>query len=270
MILIKLKPASPCLRKYFAKIVSSDKLKEALANPEADMRDLFNDADRVWELPDFKERVRSDLFEQQHGLCAYCMSQLSLSKTVSTVKIEHYHPLSVYKDQVFNYSNYLLVCNGGKDSDDDDRKTCDSRKKDLEITIDPRKPAHISHITYQFNGIISYYDPDNPQQQQIIIEDINERLNLNGITDDNHEECLIDTATDLVRGRRKAYEIANNKIKNLKSQKKLTPQSIQKLIETVEKKHLPFAGVYIYVYTIRKNTLLHNQTNKHSLHQTTV
>lgn len=262
MILIIKKAPSQSLQGDFASILSSKSWKDALANDQIDMRDLFDNAERDWPVPGFKDKIRSELFSQQNGLCAYCMSRLSLASTVQTVKIEHYHPLSIkkYRCETFSFANYLLVCTGGSKCDDDARKTCDTRKGNQEITIDPTNRIHMSHIIYRSNGIISYSDPSDPQVQQKIIEDINERLNLNGITDENYEQCLLDNAEELVAGRRLAYRKANEEIDKLRKKKELTPEAILKLIAKYKKKHLAFEGVYIYVFNLRLKTANHNHS----------
>jgi uncharacterized protein (TIGR02646 family) len=264
MILINKKAPSQSLQGYFAHILSSKVWKNALANTQIDMRDLFDNAEREWNISGFKDKIRSELFSQQNGLCAYCMSKLSLASTPPMVKIEHYHPLSItkYRGKTFSFDNYLLVCTGGSKCDDDDRKTCDTRKGNIEITIDPTNRIHMSHIIYRKNGIITYSDSSNPQVEEKIIKDLNDTLNLNGITDESHELCLLDNATELVAGRRKAYERANEEIEKLRQNNKLTEQAIKKLIIKYEKMHVEFEGVFIYVFNLRLKTATHNHSRR--------
>lgn len=51
--------------------------------------------------------VRKTLFNEQKGLCAYCMSKLQQNKTV----IEHIKPKSKYTYLARTYTNLLLTCN---------------------------------------------------------------------------------------------------------------------------------------------------------------
>lgn len=99
-----------------------------------------------------KTALRMALFEEQGGLCGYCMSRISCApEAVSDTRIEHLKPrrLSIaqgHPEETLSYSNMILCCNG--DIDRDGNFHCDRRKEDREISFTPFDEAAISTISY--------------------------------------------------------------------------------------------------------------------------
>lgn len=60
-----------------------------------------------------KSVIGEALCREQHGLCAYCMSQIR-SEGKKNVRIEHYKALSRNKETALDYQNFLGVCSGGE------------------------------------------------------------------------------------------------------------------------------------------------------------
>ena len=91
-----------------------------------------------------------------------------------TMKIEHWYPESELSEvEKMDYSNMLGVCLGHMEGLDGRYDTCDSKKGNTVITVDPRKKEHIGKIAYRTRtGEIYSEDP-------AINHDINETLNLN-------------------------------------------------------------------------------------------
>ncbi len=204
-----------------------------------------------------KNLIRSELYNAQHGLCAYCMAEISLIPSIEErknkkIKIEHYTPISENKNLVFDYNNYFLVCTGGDDENYNKshyKLSCDSKKKENKITIDPTNVKHIEHLKYYDNGII-YFDDNNDQQlSQIITNDINVTLGLNGtlyLENDNNNKY--DTRTMLVERRMHAYTQAMSVITQLKKNNKLTKLILEQLISKEENNPQEFSGVFLFVY----------------------
>jgi len=78
-----------------------------------------------------KQEMRKAAWDEQHGLCAYCMSRLP-EPSAQTMKIEHYHARSVKKEHWFVWDNLLGVCLGdiGIESGGD-RYHCDTYRGQL-------------------------------------------------------------------------------------------------------------------------------------------
>lgn len=104
-----------------------------------------------------KNDLKKSLLKEQGELCAYCMSRISLEK----MKIEHFFPQSKFQSKALKYSNLLAVCRGYEGQCLQDQ-TCDTKKSNQIITIDPLNLAHVNNITYSRDGTIksNYYQDD--------------------------------------------------------------------------------------------------------------
>lgn len=122
---------------------------------------------------DSKDDIRKQLLAEQGYLCAYCMSRIS----INSMKIEHWIPESNLSEmEALDYSNMLGVCLGHIKGDPGKDDTCDAKKGNCSITVDPRRKDHIEKIQYRSkNGEIYSTDPS-------IDEDLNHTLNLNSRT----------------------------------------------------------------------------------------
>lgn len=112
-----------------------------------------------------KNDLKKSLLKEQGELCAYCMSRISLEK----MKIEHFFPQSKFQSKALEYSNLLAVCRGYEGQCLQDQ-TCDTKKSNQIITIDPLNLAHVNNITYSRDGTIN----SNSYQ-----DDLDKILNLN-------------------------------------------------------------------------------------------
>lgn len=113
-----------------------------------------------------KEALRTSLVEEQGEICAYCMRRI---KNDSTTKIEHYTPRD--SENELDYNNLLAVCSGNM-GQPYNLQTCDTRKGNIPIYINPQQKSHIMKIKYRKDGTIESSDPKANR-------DINEILNLN-------------------------------------------------------------------------------------------
>ena len=117
-----------------------------------------------------KDEIRKSLLKEQGYLCAYCMRRIDLKHT----RIEHWTPEAELSElEKLDYSNMLAVCYKESEGISYSNQTCDSRKGQERITVDPRNSRHIDLIDYQ-KGTGNICSKDKK-----INEDLNDRLNLN-------------------------------------------------------------------------------------------
>ncbi|MFZ5785068.1 MAG: retron system putative HNH endonuclease [Acidobacteriota bacterium] len=125
----------------------------------------------------YKDGLRQPLVEDQGALCCYCMRRIC----AGDMKVEHYRSQSRHPEQQLEWSYLLGACKGGEGGPPRDQ-TCDTRKADADITIDPMTTS-VERLRYPPDGRIICDDT-------VVQQDLDDRLNL------NHEE--------LKRGRRAA------------------------------------------------------------------
>lgn len=101
-----------------------------------------------------KDDLRTSLLKEQGYLCAYCMKKLSDNS--SEVKIEHY--IARNEENELDYNNLLAVCKGNE-GEPFEKQTCDTRKGNSLLTINPQKEKDISTISYTSNGEIKSTNP---------------------------------------------------------------------------------------------------------------
>ncbi|MGL6064738.1 MAG: retron system putative HNH endonuclease [Fusobacteriaceae bacterium] len=116
-----------------------------------------------------KNDLRIALLKEQGYICAYCM--VKLKNEATNTKIEHY--VSRYKDikKELDYSNLFVVCKGNEGSNSK-YHTCDTKKSNCDLNINPKLDAHIATISYKSDGEICSSNSD-------YLDDLNEILNLN-------------------------------------------------------------------------------------------
>ena len=110
---------------------------------------------------DVKNNLRNNLFQEQGGLCCYCMGRIANDYTTT---IEHLKPKErgKYPELQLDYSNLLLSCDGGKaERSLHDRRQnrnyplhCDAQKNDMEIGISPLDEDCETHFMYGDEGEI--------------------------------------------------------------------------------------------------------------------
>ena len=119
---------------------------------------------------DRKEEIRDSLLKDQGYLCAYCMRRIDRDDT----RIEHWKPESqLTESEKLDYSNMLAVCYKPSEGKPERLQTCDTRKGQTEIMVDPRIAEHIDAIAYRIDSGIIY------SKNMRIDADLNEALNLN-------------------------------------------------------------------------------------------
>lgn len=148
-----------------------------------------------------KEELLDKLLQEQGHLCAYCMSKIpetrELPQGVSAVTIEHWIPRNPDEKtdvgQGLDYKNMFAVCSGRRGCGNEDDMTCDARKGNSEIKVNPLNERTLAGIAYTSNGMIKSSDP-------IVDDDFNKRLNLNGETTslpENRKQVLESLISDV-------------------------------------------------------------------------
>ena len=131
-----------------------------------------------------RERVVNQLMRDQGHLCAYCMRRIPDTRDVERgfsqpleVKIEHWDARSGATCGAFgalDYNNMLAVCSGNQNGPTHGKSklTCDAKRGDRTLTVNPTDASTLSTIFYTEDGIIKATDP-------VIYDDLDILLNLN-------------------------------------------------------------------------------------------
>lgn len=195
-----------------------------------------------------KEQLRKVLFQEQKGLCAYCMRHLEIDKPTGRFRLEHRIPLSTCKIMGLDYQNLLTVCEGGENKGN--ATCCDIKKADQEISFNPCERWHIETLSYKKSGDIVSSRTEFQSEIDFI-------LCLNGKLDKKGNR-ISDTNTRLVEGRRETYKNCEKMYNILDKKKQLNSNSLQKLIFKLEQqeKSDQYIGVTLYFYRKKLKSLL--------------
>lgn len=126
-----------------------------------------------------KTKLRKSLYNEQGGLCAYCMRKIHIVEDKqSTTRIEHIKPraISIAEgciEETLQYNNMVLCCDG--DIDGDGNYHCDRSKEDNKISFNLFNNIVFDTISYsskdgqimssnavynkEFNGILNLNHP---------------------------------------------------------------------------------------------------------------
>lgn len=233
MILIEKEGLPDELNRKIIELRKSNKWKNIKGNNTDIIRKIFDD--------DFpKNEVKLVLIHEQKGLCAYCMRRIHMD---SHSRVEHLVPLSVDKERAIDYSNLLGVCDGGEKviGQQGHVLCCDAHKKETEISTSPLNKVQMNKIAYKRDGTI-YTTPRDTEMEK----DINETLLLNGLR--KSDGSVRDTSTELLKGRRDAYDRARLMIENLSKSGKCTSASVKKIIDNLKNSEEceEYVGVKLY------------------------
>lgn len=121
-----------------------------------------------------KRELRNSLVSEQGYICCYCMKRLA-SATEQYVKIEHFRDQRHFPELQLTYSNLFGACLGNEGMPGH-LQTCDTRKADKELIINPTSLVPNCNDLFKYNaeGEISSINDD-----VAINRAINEVLNLN-------------------------------------------------------------------------------------------
>lgn len=136
-----------------------------------------------------KKELREQLLKEQKYLCAYCMKKI---KKDNDVKIEHY--IARNEENELQYSNLLAVCKGNE-GQKHQLQTCDTRKGEKKLNINPMNEEHMKTIKYKSDGTISSTNVE-------FVQDLDDVLNLNyefGYLKSNRKAALDGFVNQLVK-----------------------------------------------------------------------
>ena len=164
-----------------------------------------------------KEGTRRQLAIDQGYLCAYCMRRLNLDPADQNryLHIEHLMPQNQLTDEeATNFSNFLGVCPGNRDTAENAEKTCDAYRGSLEneqqtMRLNPLDAVQMETIYYLRNGEISSTDT-------ALSAELSNKLNLNG------------DSTYLKQNRETAYRNLIKALKDKKPQAEWTKHSLKR------------------------------------------
>lgn len=196
MILIHKMPAPPDLE-----ALKKEAEEQGLSDKEG--YDLLRDS--------LKEEVRDALIREQGHLCAYCMREipddriLPVDTDLRGVYLEHWQARSKAEtgkeNKGLDYRNLLAVCSGNEKAPGATGRrkgrhlTCDKKRGNAPLTVNPLDAATLATISYTSDGKIRSSDP-------IIHDDLNIRLNLNcseeAVTLPENRKAVLDTIQKLV------------------------------------------------------------------------
>jgi uncharacterized protein (TIGR02646 family) len=128
-----------------------------------------------------KDAVREALLRDQLALCCYCMGRISKdtrphptnpdAPALFLMKVEHWQSQVAFPALQLAWPNLLGVCPGGEGRSPSDQ-TCDTRKGEEAILLDPLDPTYVATLHCTSAGRLGSTDPR-------FQADIDERLNLN-------------------------------------------------------------------------------------------
>lgn len=182
--------------------------------------------------PGVHAAIIEGLLKEQGGLCAYCMRRIGDRNSSNPAHVEHWAPRSKSNGaSSLDYAKMLAVCDGGSNSKPKDQ-TCDTRRRNHDLTIDPQNSRHIQTLSYGRDGRLISSDA-------VLQSDINVTLNLNG------------ASTLLPRNRKAVLEETERTIRALykKAGGKNAKTKIKKMVEKLESpqnERCEFAGVVIW------------------------
>ena len=119
---------------------------------------------------DVYHAVLRNLLEEQGHLCAYCMCRIPDKS--GRARIEHIIPQSKEPNKALDYRNMLAVCYGNDNAVSYDFKTCDARRGNRDMSINPLDERTLSSIGYKNDGKIY-------SQNDEVDRELNDLLNLN-------------------------------------------------------------------------------------------
>lgn len=175
------------------------------------------------------DAVLKSLIQEQGNLCAYCMCRIPQEKKKPSATIEHWKPQSkTSNDMALNYRNMLAVCSGNRGCGSEKDMTCDAKRGNTPLTVNPLKASTLLSISYQSDGTIFSSDSN-------INADLNTTLNLN---------C---SSVGLVENRRVALQTMQKELskKHSKGDIKLACSRMLEKYQTQTPK-TPYLGILIW------------------------
>ena len=183
-----------------------------------------------------KDELRQNLLSEQGHICCYCMKRIP-EQNAPYMKIEHHKCQDNYETMQLTYSNLFGACTGNE-GQPKIKQTCDTKKGNLDLFINPISNAPTCETLFKYNseGEISSINDDININKQL-----NDILNLNMQT--------------LKDGRSAVYLEVQKRVK-IESKNKATfakflEQEKTRWMERTDNKFKPYCQVAIY-YLMKK------------------
>jgi len=192
---------------------------------------------------DSKEELRQNLLTEQGHICCYCMRRIP-ELTAPYLKVEHFKCQDNYAHLQLTYSNLLGACNGNKGKPKN-LQTCDTKKGNQELSINPLSNAPNCETLFKYNseGEMSSTNDDEEINRQL-----NEVLNLN-------MQTLKDGRRQVYLEVQKKVEAESKQLGNKQVKLRYFQQEKMRWLNRTDNKHKPFCMVAVYYLTkkIRQN-----------------
>jgi uncharacterized protein (TIGR02646 family) len=122
-----------------------------------------------------KRKVLEALVVEQGHLCAYCMCRIGTdghSATIEHLIPQHPNDSAADGELSLSYRNMVAVCDGR------DGETCDKRRGNAPLTVDPTKSHTLETIYYRRDGRIDAHDESVKRDIQVTLGLNDARTNL--------------------------------------------------------------------------------------------
>ena len=175
-----------------------------------------------------------------------------IENTAESTVIEHLYPLSKSKEKALQYENLFASCYGGQKETVNGVhriRCCDAKKQDASIKVDPRNEQMMENIVYYSDGRIDFSESyATAKIRNTLRGDLWYHLGLNGSVK-NDGTMLADTATELVKKRKDAYEAAEDMLMVLDEDNELSPERVEEIIADMQAQDIwdEYIGVTMFV-----------------------
>ncbi len=164
-----------------------------------------------------KKRLYGDILQEQHYLCAYCMSRIDFQENTipdQAITIDHFLSQTKHPEKTMSYTNMLGSCT-----------RCQNNKGSEDITINPLDEGSVSTLRYRRSGEIESSD-----------ESIEKDLALMKLNSEKMKEARKASLSAFVAMLRKKYE------------KKITANGWNKIRRALQgkEKYDPFIGIVLW------------------------
>lgn len=185
-----------------------------------------------------KEELRQNLLSEQGHICCYCMKRIP-EHSSPYMKVEHFKCQDNFGAMQLTYINLFGACTGNE-GQPKIKQTCDTKKGNTALTINPISILPICETLFKYNaeGEISSINDSADINRQL-----NDILNLNMQTlKDGRSEIYLEVQ-DRVRLESKRTK------KDKASFVKFLEQERIKWLERTDNKHRPYCSVAVYYLT---------------------
>lgn len=164
-----------------------------------------------------KNEIRDSLLRDQFHLCCYCLRRISKglrphtakpdAPAIVRMKVEHWQSQHTHPHLQLTWPNLLGACLGGEGFPRS-AQTCDTRKGESTITLNPLDSAHMETLFCTSDGRLA-------STNKAFQEDIDERLGLNHAILVGDRRAILDRALSRLKARYPKSEIPIGIIKKL-------------------------------------------------------